>query len=85
MKYYNVTNEKWIECNVADGIKGTYQGNDMILLNEGTWLRSLRDGRFVDNQENYWSEIYETSYMTSILEASNYDTYDSPINVYIKN
>lgn len=85
MKYYDVSNEKWIECKVADGISGSCEGNDMILLENGTLLRSLRDGRFIDDQENYWSEIYETSYMTSISEESCYDIYDFPISIYIKN
>lgn len=85
MKYYNASNEEWIECKASDGIHGSDQGNDMILLKNGIWLRSLRDGRYIDEQENYWSEIFEMSYMPSISNQSGYDTYYFPTSFFIKN
>lgn len=37
-----------------------FEGTSYIRLSNGVWLRSLRDGRYVeDGTEDFWTEAYE--------------------------
>lgn len=60
MKVWDYLNDQAVEVVEVDGVKVKEQhDNDMIELENGTWLKSLRDGRFTDENGAAWGRAYD--------------------------
>ena len=54
------TGSKEVEVKVEDGIKASHaEGSTHIVLKNGVWLRDLKDGRWVEEDDTTWLEAYE--------------------------
>lgn len=56
---------KFVEVNSEKGIKvKAHHDHDWLELIDGTWIQSMRDGRYYDKNENLYAEAYVNIYST---------------------
>jgi|LSQX01.3.fsa_nt_gb hypothetical protein len=60
-------------------IKGTYRGNNMIELADGTWLKDMGDGRYYDEQNNPYATVE-----TAIFDEEGNLDHSTEFHGYIK-
>ena len=44
-----------------------FEGSMHIVLSNGVWLRDLKDGRWIEEDETQWTEAYEVDEKDNIL------------------